>query len=442
MMATRSLGVSRYGSLLLAACAAVAGFWVFSPGTGPERVMELPAFPNAPAIWGIRGGELLLGEPLAANRGVGLLGMPLDGGDRRELARDPDLEHSLPSLIRVTEDAILYRVLRRRPGVRPGMDTWYGVVCRIRPGDGSAAILLELELAEPRQLSEAAGVIAAGDALYWLQRHNWPAVTGLAAPGAGIQEAVGGGAIGTGSGYGQGGVAGARIPAAPALVPEPSSDLMAAPLDGRPARRLAADLKGNVDLVGIGDYVYLRSGYSPDSLVPADLQRFHFDDPGHVLLRDVPGPAPSFELDGRLYWLEQTGPRGISGAHSIVTTSRDGSDRRILFRMRPGARTRRTLFDLSTYRGRVYCILAEPQAAVGAPARVQGRLFFCQVHPDREDPLVKLCTLAPQSLSRVWFDGRCAYFAASEIRDDWWDWSPEGLRKRPVTAIYRYRLPN
>ena len=46
-MATRSLGVSRYGSILLAACAAVTGFWLFSPVAGPERVMELPAFPNA-----------------------------------------------------------------------------------------------------------------------------------------------------------------------------------------------------------------------------------------------------------------------------------------------------------------------------------------------------------------------------------------------------------
>jgi len=42
----------------------------------------------------------------------------------------------------------------------------------------------------------------------------------------------------------------------------------------------------------------------------------------------------------------------------------------------------------------------------------------------------------------VWLDGRYAYFTTTEIRDDWWDWSPEGLRIKPVIAVYRYRLPD
>src|SRR5262249_25685692 len=150
---------------------------------------------------------------------------------------------------------------------------------------------------------------------------------------------------------------------APMVAPEPTWDLMAAPLDGRPPQPLASNLKGNLDLVGIGDYVYWRREVSPASPFPADLLRFRFGDSGHVLLRGVPGPAPSFELGGRLYWLEPSGPGRIPTRRWIVTTTPDGSDRRVLFRIPPDARVRWAFVTLAAHRGRVYCMLAEEQVA-------------------------------------------------------------------------------
>jgi hypothetical protein len=118
--------------------------------------------------------------------------------------------------------------------------------------------------------------------------------------------------------------------------------------------------------------------------------------------------------------------------------SADGAAPRVVADLLADRRWGPLAYLIGGYRGRLYLLAIERPTSGPAPGPT-GPPALCAVDP-REGRVERLCRL-PQQTSAGAFDGPYYYFTAAEERENWLDWSPQGLIPRRVNVLYRYRLP-
>lgn len=169
--------------------------------------------------------------------------------------------------------------------------------------------------------------------------------------------------------------------------------------------------------------------------------------PPLAVIADVSGVPAAVHVAGRRYWVEH-GAEVMIGAEPrpnteprpdrIMSSRPDGSDRKIELE----AQNRAVEFgQLLGYGEDLYMALAEllpDRMNNGRSVRV---VSLCRLRPG--DPTAepkRVCTI-PGRGGTCYLDGQDAYFAVTEDRENWWDWSASGLIPQRVTAWYHFRLP-
>lgn len=159
------------------------------------------------------------------------------------------------------------------------------------------------------------------------------------------------------------------------------------------------------------------------------------------LLPDFTGSTEPVELDGRVYWIEDTGaghPPGEAGSSNsrIYSVGLDGSERRLSFDLRSLPGTRGVLGTLASFHGKLYCWLLP----VDHDFSPNGTPDLCRIDLGVHPALVRIHRLLPNISGRGFFDGGYYYFVCSDRRENWFDWSPAGLTPRSVQTLYRVPL--
>ncbi len=229
------------------------------------------------------------------------------------------------------------------------------------------------------------------------------------------------------------------------------SDLMITSLADGATRKLCFGLSASTLLFAGAESVFWTEPHPfPDTRV--DLCSMQpGDDKPHVLPNfeaDLYFVAP-VEYQGRLYWfasetvdsLRQRRVPRLDDATQLVSTDRDGSDRRVLFSL-PALRKRLTA-PLSLHRGALYFRLADPypsELPTAAQAAKQPQ-YLCRLHPERADPVEVVCKLPGQTNS-MWFDGGYFYFLNLEEHRSLWAWlTDDDAHTQIKQTLYRVHLP-
>jgi hypothetical protein len=219
---------------------------------------------------------------------------------------------------------------------------------------------------------------------------------------------------------------------------------MVSSVSGRNARRIATGLysisillKGETRVFWNNLAEDLTPGVFTTSENAAEISALE-----NITLTDT---AP-IEWNGRFYWLQNPPapqtmslPPAASAPPTLTSARIDGTDRREHLTLS----LPRRLEWLRGHRSRLYCATLEGTNTSGNAARSILRLN--RVHPERANPaeiLEPLVTLRPGVFYSGMFEGDYYYYVAQELKENWLDWSSNGLYARPVKVLYRCRLPN
>jgi hypothetical protein len=195
------------------------------------------------------------------------------------------------------------------------------------------------------------------------------------------------------------------IPPHEALLDAPQeASLFLAAVQRTYPRRLAVGIEGKIHLVELAP-PYMRTAPVQLAARRETLRTLH---------------------EGRYYWLERDSPPG-EVLWSLASSRTDGSDAH-----------------------RVISLDAHPPLFTWLIAKRQ-HLYYCAAVPGTSRG--RLIRLSPPGFTRtpvtgtygnpfasVWMDGDYLYFVSREQRENWFDWSPEGLRLRLIPVLHRYRM--
>lgn len=203
-----------------------------------------------------------------------------------------------------------------------------------------------------------------------------------------------------------------------------SADLVATPLEGGPSRVLAEGLPLTARLERIeGGVTWIRPSYGGAPV------RFVALAPEHRVT-PIPDCRGKPDLvDGRLVWLDD--PVLSPGPRRLVTAAPDGTDRRVLLDFGVGQEwlLRQVL---GAREGGLYVIL-ERQNRDGS---VAARPTLCRVGLSGVKALAEL----RPNVSTTWLDRDHLYYISRERRENWLDWSAQGLSGSWVWGLYRVSL--
>lgn len=207
----------------------------------------------------------------------------------------------------------------------------------------------------------------------------------------------------------------------------PGTELMATPLVGGPARRIAR----------LGDYGPITPcsdglQWSTNIGRTSAVVRTHPPDFQLVAVAH----QPPVEYSGRLYWFQSSGEQKPI---ELISTRQDGSDRQEVLNLGPN--TGGSLLDLGTGKRGILCMINERRPAM--PGKAPTTLYTLsqlRLKPSaRLDPLLRP---ARDRINVVAVDGDYLYYVRSEERENFLDWSASGLTQRRFTTLYRIRLPD
>lgn len=211
----------------------------------------------------------------------------------------------------------------------------------------------------------------------------------------------------------------------------PVGELLAKPLDRGATRRIGR-VPENLSLLPCGDGICWRMGTGRHSALftagPPDFAVEAF--PG------FPQVAAPAWIGDRLYWLDGSAPvppgdppRG----RSLVSTRRDGSDRQVLYDIgfSPDAYTQINEL-LSDGQDLYFC------ADRSVRGKHQRRILRYRLTERRIEQLLQTSTPALRPLGT---DSGYLYLVSWEERENWFDWSPQGLLRRRVGILHRILLP-
>lgn len=211
----------------------------------------------------------------------------------------------------------------------------------------------------------------------------------------------------------------------------PRADLMLTPLHGGKHRRVATGLLPWTPLMKGEHRVFWQTRGDGDT--PPCLCSVSEDGDELSLIEDADSAGvPPVEHDGRYYWLE-SGQQLSRPLHSVRT---DGTDRRESLRPVPGV----DLVWFQAYRGVLYGLTLRRTTGMGRPGRVVVQLN--RIHLGVPAVLEPVADLPRDVEINGQFDEGYFYFVVREVRDNWLDWSPEGLSPHVYRYLHRVRLRN
>ncbi len=159
------------------------------------------------------------------------------------------------------------------------------------------------------------------------------------------------------------------------------------------------------------------------------------------------GPITNKTATGPGYWDANLGLSGSPGAsgpqvfqlrQEIVSVLLDGTGRKVEMTF-DQASSGKSVREINIHRGKMYTVLTEP------PKEGSGynhRDSLCEIQPGRPDPIRPVFTIPSDAVGIGVFDGNYYYFTANEEHENWFDWSPNGLRNRVEQVLFRIRLPD
>jgi len=379
--------------LLSAAVAFVGLFWLLVQ-TRPERLRDLPPveFPVA-----CRNGCIVtLGR--ASNR---LQGLPVAGGSSRTLAP----HFGTAGTLRATFPTDLGLVIRSEEqeaspgfGARNPFQFWPPRQ-RARLWEVALDGQPARELLPGLRMTQA---VASGEYCYWLSLGSASAVAGKDARPAGA-------------------------------FPLRTGELRVTPLHGGGFRRIAAGIPPFAHLEPLG------RGVSWSVLRPGTLRGDRYlalppDFQVHVVM-DCSGTPE--QLGDRVYWFDQRSA-SVPGAPShpelkLESATVDGEQRRELLDLVDSPLWEARGRVLGVHQGKLYALLYRRSMKSGSPERP----VLCEI---RDDSVRELAPLRAGA-GFTWLERGYLYYTVLEMRENWLDWSKQGLAAKRAQVLYRTRLP-
>jgi len=365
---------------------------------GPERVLEAGAWPDS-QLWDVVAGEALVARQSHGGRRIRVYALPVEGGPERLIGQDDSSGRGVRLLGRDGGD--LYYVLEDNTAVgreRP-------LIRRLRLGGGAPeTVTLPVEHPEGQ-------FAPSGGSLFWIEA------------GLGRRQIVQ-------DAYGR---VATLVRRHTLRIRRP--DGVTLTLGTREAgwSQVEADGRGGA-FWSVGSR---RDGVC--EMLAASAQ-------GTLRpLGAFTGLASPVRAGDRLYWLSSLYPRqpgrlpvGVTRM-DLMEMAEDGSHQRAVLNLVSPGHTRPLLHGLRAHAGRLYAIEIVPGPSRDAPS-IGRSAWLCTLHPERHDVVERLCRLPAGAEGRGWIDQGCYYFLVAEDRENWLDWSAEGLFPRRVAVLYRHRL--
>lgn len=282
------------------------------------------------------------------------------------------------------------------------------------------------------------GFVTAAGFCYWVEKRSGPAPSSPELR------------IGTAAGMGK----------RPAILRPSACRLLSCPISGG-AVRVIARIPQDSRLYPGNKGIYWTLG-SANSSARQDLAYASADGNCERLIPDYTGNTGPLELRNRLYWIEdrpegqppdpnpdggdsQTVTVKSSGVSAppphpsprqrIISVLPDGSQR-IVVLDQSGKEKDRLLVGLGEHSGKLY-FWSVPRASSGNDQ--QNTPVLCRIAPETRGSYTRVAPL-PRAEGPGCFDGSYFYYAATENRENWWDWSSSGLTTRVVSRVFRLRL--
>lgn len=162
------------------------------------------------------------------------------------------------------------------------------------------------------------------------------------------------------------------------------------------------------------------------------------------VIRDVQGSEAPREVGDRLYWLDGASPNSNTGSkrlHQLISTSLDGSDRRVEADTDHGSAAESNLYGLLDD-GNALLFQRGRSIPSGEEGRSKSEYALCAFRPGKDKaPVVLTVRHEEETIGTIGADGGYLYFGVSERKENWLDWSPKGMQPRPVLQTYRVRIP-
>lgn len=225
-------------------------------------------------------------------------------------------------------------------------------------------------------------------------------------------------------------------------------ELFLSPAVGGPARRLADEVSLPLE-PGEGGVYWLRPAGKAGG---TDLHFVSADGKTRRVVRGYGGTEKPQEIGNYLYWIVETrlsrpplspgaAPTPALERRELLGANRSGENRQVLLKLAEAGKVQIGLSRIQAHQGRLYGLMWEsgPPKPDGEPEK--DRTFLCEIRPDGEPVLKKLCELPGESIPKGFFDGGWFYFIQQETRENWQDWTRGKMSPTPIHALYRCRLP-